>query len=218
MIPHSIDRTAVSHPRRDPSGFRGHLSGVARRSQYRAAMLLSALAGSLTTGCIIPEAPDYGPPHQTPIFIEADSVFPNPYSMQHYINEPGNSAEFRFTFRSEDAGAGLITVFYLDYKHKNGFRIDHGAKSPQSFDKERLISYTEKFIDTNIGKGPECHTFTITVFHDSPTSWNPDTNEQIGTPPDMASVTWYARMNDDGETALAAGCPDTSTESTEPAK
>ena len=174
-------------------------------------MLGSALAAVLlTSGCIIPEAPEYGLPRQTPVFVEADSIFPNPRSMQQYHNADGNQAEFRLNVRSEDAGEELVSALYLDYKHKGGIYIDHKNYKPQSFDQERLISWTHVFPDSNIGQGPECHIFTVTVLHAS--GWDFENNKQIGTPPDLAAVSWYARFNDDAEKGLLADCPDASSE------
>jgi len=203
--------TALSHPGRAPKSVWGHLSRVARRSQSPVAMLVSAVAPALlTAGCIVPEAPEYGAPRQTPVFVEADSIFPNPRSMQRYTNAESNQAEFRMTVRSEDAGEELVSVLYVDYKHKGGYYIDHKNYKPQSFEQERLISWTHAFPDSNIGQLPECHIFTVTVLHAS--GWDFENNKQIGTPPDLAAVSWYARFNDDAETGLLADCPDSSSE------
>lgn len=202
--------TSLSHPMADRRRSCGHLSRVARRSHWLSVMP-ALLAAPGLTGCIIPEAPEYGAPPQTPVFVEADSIFPNPTSLQHYQNVNGTQADFRMTVRSEDAGEQLISVLYLDYKHKNGHYIDHKNYKPLTFDKERVISWTHGFFDPTIGQGPECHSFTVTVFHDNEQSWDSDTNTQIGTPPDMASVTWFASFNDDG-TGLLADCPSASTE------
>ncbi len=174
-------------------------------------MSAALLAAPCLTGCIIPEAPEYGAPPQTPVFVEADSIFPNPTSLQHYQNAPGQQVNLRMTVRSEDAGQQLISVLYLDYKHKGGIYLDHKNYKPLTFDKERVISWTRGLPELNIGQGPECHTFTVTVFHDNEQNWDSDTNTQIGTPPDMASVTWFASFNDDGS-GLLADCPDASTE------
>jgi hypothetical protein len=175
-------------------------------------MLGSAFAAScFTTGCIIPEAPEYGPARQTPVFVEANSIFPNPLSMQRY-DTTGNPAEFRMTVRSEDAGTELVSALYVDYKHKNGFYVDHKEhKPPETFDKERLISWTYNLAGLD---GPSCHIFTVTVLH--ATGWDFENNKQIGSPPDLAAVSWYARINDDGS-GLLVDCPDVSTESAETA-
>lgn len=203
--------TALSHPDRGPNSVCGHLPGVARRSQSALRMLGPILtAGWFTAGCIVPEAPEYGPPRQTPVFVEADSIFPNPRSMQRYTNAEGNQAEFRMNVRSEDASDDLVSVLYLDYKHKSVHYIDHKTYKPQSFDQERLISWTHVFPDPNIGQGPECHLFTVTVLHAK--GWDSENNKQIGTPSDLAAVSWYARFNDDQETALLSDCPDASPE------
>jgi hypothetical protein len=174
-------------------------------------MLASALAAaSLTSGCLVPEAPEYGAPRQTPVFVEADSIFPNPRSMQQYRNAEGNQAEFRMNVRSEDAGDELVSVLYLDYKHKSAHYIDHKNYKPQSFDQQRLISWTHVFPDPNIGQGPECHLFTVTVLHAA--GWDFENNKQIGTPADLAAVSWYARFNDDDGSGLLTDCPDASVE------
>jgi hypothetical protein len=176
-------------------------------------MVAAAVAAScLTTGCIIPEAPEYGAPPPTPVFIEADSIFPNPTSLQHYNNVPGR-VEFRMTVRSEDGDQQLISVLYLDYKHQGGTYLEHKNYKPLTFDQERLISWTHDLPDPKIGQGPECHTFTVTVLHES--GWDSENNVQKGSPSDLASVTWFASFNDDG-TALVENCPNASTEVTTP--
>jgi hypothetical protein len=173
-------------------------------------MFAAALASSLTTGCIIPEAPEYGAARQTPVFVDESTVFPNPHSLQHYQNLPGYEADFRVSVRSEDAGEELISALYVDYKHQNGFLVEHKNGKPETFDKERVISWTLDFQDGRFETTPACHIFTLNVFHAS--GWDFDNNRQIGTPPDMASVSWFASFNDNGS-ALLSQCPDSSTES-----
>lgn len=207
--------TALSHPPRDQKQGFGHLSVVARTSHCLRAMFGVFAASSLTAGCIVPEAPEYGAARQTPVFVEANSIFPNPFSLQHYQNlSSGLPVELRMQVRSEDAGSQLISVLYVDYKHKDGHYVDHKNYKPLTFDTKRLISWEKSVSDLNLGDGP-CHTLTVALLHEE--GWDEGTNTQIGTPPDLAAVTWFASFTDDGSaTGLLSDCPDASSEITTP--
>ena len=187
---------------------------MARRSQDKGAMLCALpLAALLTSGCIIPEAPEYGAPRQTPVFIDDGSINPNPRSLLHLTNTDGNSVQFKVTVRSEDAGDDLISALYSDYKHDSGLLLYDDSYKPETFDDERPISYQLRFRDSRFGDGPECHAFTLLLLHAQ--GWDFDHRQPKGAPSDLASVTWFASFNDDGG-GLVSSCPSAATESSEP--
>jgi len=174
-------------------------------------ILTVSLAAALSTGCIIPEAPEYGAPRQTPIFIDPNSIRPNPGNLLHLVNSSGNDVTFQMGIRSEDAGEGLQQVLFIDYKH-NGLDYYDQPVEPGTLDKVRTIAEHFTLPDGRIQPG--CHTFTLMVMHES--GWSRENRQIIGAPPDLASVTWFASMDDPG-TQLLSDCPDAASEVSAPA-
>jgi hypothetical protein len=171
-------------------------------------------ASFFTASCIVPDAPEYGVANETPVFVVESTISPNPQSLQHYDNVPGiQSPRFSFQVRSEDApDDGLVSALYIDYKHTGAIYIDHKNHKPSTLDVERLIQWELHLPNTNISPG--CHIITITVLHAK--GWDENNSEQIGTPPDLTAVSWFASFDDDGNTTLLSSCPDASTESSTP--
>lgn len=165
------------------------------------------LASVLATGCIVPDAPEYGAPRPTPVFIDQSSISPNPQNVLHIDNVNGNSADFSFLVRSEDAGEGLVTAFYIDYKHSTQQQyVDHHRIPAATFDVERAASF---HFNLQYGLFPldaSCHVLTMTVLHES--GWDYSTNQQIGNPPDLSEVSWLTDFNDDDGAVPLASCPD----------
>jgi hypothetical protein len=171
------------------------------------------VASVLATGCIIPEAPDYSAARQTPIFIQPGTISPNPLSLVELDNERNSDTpvvQFHYAIRSEDAGEELTAALYLDYKHLDGLWLADQQFAPLTFDKEHQISIPQTFPDPRFPTGHECHAITVMVMH----SGGYAHRLPIGTPPDLASVTWFVDLN--AKTGpLLVPCPDSTTESSD---
>lgn len=209
-------RTGLSHLGLTRIGVRGHLRSVARPSQYAPWML--SLASLLATGCIVPDAPEYGSPTETPIFVQAASISPDPRSVLHIMNEPPNVLQVSFVVQSEDLpDDGIVSAIYVDYKHQGGQRIDHkGPLTAYTFDQPRTISWRVPLPISELPKVTDddpvgCHIITVIVLHQK--GWDEDNNQQIGTPPDLAAVSWLAAVNDENGAIPVdlSSCPDVST-------
>jgi len=175
-------------------------------------MACAVMLGSLvSSGCIIPDAPEYGAARQTPIFIDPNSIHPNPGSILRLREDDPNPIKFQMSIRSEDADEGLYVALYLDYKHEHGNRLDDQPIDPGTFDKLKPITEVLAPTDSRVSVG--CHTFTLMVMHER--FWSREHRQPIGAPPDLASLTWFATKNDDGD-QLVAECPNGLTEAASP--
>jgi len=191
-------------------GVRGHLVGVARLSQYSRWML--CLASLTITGCIVPDAPEYGSPTKTPVFVRQGSISPDPRSVLHIMNQAPNVLQVSFEVQSEDLpDDGIITALYVDYKH-GGQRVDHhGPLTPYTFDQVRPITWRVDLPALQLGQAdapPSCHIITVIVLHQK--GWDAVTSEQIGSPTDLAAVSWIADVNDPKGIVPLSSCPDIS--------
>jgi hypothetical protein len=195
-------------------GVRGHLASVARLSQYSRWMLV--LASTLASGCVVPDAPEYGFPNETPVFVVQNSIQPDPRSVLHVKNAAGNSLNFSFQVQSEDLPEdGLITAIYLNYKQDDARVIDHKPKPPSTLDVARPINWHFDLSDNDIFPyDPSCKIITVTVLHAQ--YWNNENNQPIGNPSDMAAVSWIVDFNDTDpmNPVLLSSCPDASTMTT----
>jgi hypothetical protein len=172
------------------------------------------LASLLATGCIVPDAPEYGSPTETPIFVREGSISPDPRSVLHITNAAPNVLQVSFQVQSEDLpDDGIVSAIYVDYKHQNGHIIDHnGPLTPYTFDQLRTISWRINLPALQLGQTndpPACHIITVIVLHQK--GWDAVNSEQIGSPTDLAAVSWIADVNDPYGTATLASCPDVST-------
>jgi hypothetical protein len=169
-------------------------------------------ASLLATGCIVPDAPEYGFPNETPVFIVQNSIQPDPRSILRVNNVAGVSMNFSFQVQSEDLPEdGLITAIYLDYKHDKARVIDHKPKPPSTLDIPRPINWHFDLSDNDsFPYDRSCHIITVTVLHEQ--YWNNETNQPIGNPSDMAAVSWVVDFNDNDpmNPVLLASCPDIS--------
>jgi hypothetical protein len=183
-----------------------HLSVVARSSQGRASMVAPVLASLLASGCLIPEAPEYGPPQQTPIFIIDSSVSPNPRNLQTLsVIEDEGSYPFSFKVRSEDANQEVVAALFTDYKDDRELFVYQVNYEPGSFDVEKSIVLYMTIPDARI-MSPGCHTATLMVLHEA--GWNDKTKQLIGSPADLASVTWFFSLEDGtAKKPLLSDCP-----------
>ncbi|HTQ02505.1 MAG TPA: hypothetical protein VMI54_01570 [Polyangiaceae bacterium] len=182
---------------------------MARSSHSRSWML--GLVSLLTTGCLVPDAPEYGVANRTPIFVDPNSISPNPRSVQHYDDVEGAAPlDFHFLIHSEDAGDDLVTAFYIDYNGRGSYK-DHKSIKASTLDVARLVQWHWDMPAGFLTTDPGCHVITITVLHE--TGWDGQNNQQIGSPPDLAAVSWFATFNDDQGVIPLSACPDPSTDS-----
>jgi hypothetical protein len=176
---------------------------MARTSHWKAIVVALSTLGTLsTTGCIVADAPDYGAPQRSPIFLF--NPHPTPGSLQFLTLKPAEPIAFGATIKSEDAGEQLASVLYFDYKHKNERVYDENVPLPPlTIEQERPVTFyvdgSHSFLEPKT-----CHTVTLMVMHLS--SYNQETNQFEGPADDRASVTWFASMDDDG-TTLVQDCP-----------
>lgn len=191
---------------------------MARRSQSKFGVALVPLVACLTTGCIIPDAPDYGQPHQTPIFISPNQITPPPGDILSIDSTDDKDLSFSVLVRSEDAGEELVSALFADYKHSTKY-LDNQSFPPSTIGVEHPVSNLLDLPDGNLRKTvngvivPSCHTITMLVMRAS--EWDRKLRLPIGAPTDMASITWFARVDDTdpGNPGKLADCPSSGSES-----
>lgn len=159
------------------------------------------LVSLLATGCIVPDAPEYGSPTPTPIFVQENTISPDPRSVIHFTNAAPNLLTLSFQVQSEDLPEdGVVSAVYLDYKHVGGRLVDHKGPLPAlTFDVPRPISWPFVGFDPRLPgvtepPTPGCHVLTVIVLHAS--GWDADANKQIGNPQDLAAVNWLVDLNE----------------------
>lgn len=185
---------------------------MARSSQGRLGVLYAVGLSLLSPGCIIPEAPDYGNPRQTPIFVVDSSIVPTPRNLL-VIDRAAITTDqvFSMTVRSEDAGENIWAILFYDFKHQNGTVLNYSLYPAQTLDKPRTVSLSVGVSDPRLAAG--CHTFTLMVVHED--GWDTHTSKLIGNPTDLASVTWFADIENSSNPAQSppvSDCPNPSTE------
>ncbi len=179
-------------------------------------MLPVLAVAPLLSACLIPEAPEYGAPEKTPIFIINDTIRPNPRELLR-LSVTGDEASHAFGFkvRSEDANEEVVAALYVDYKHEGGDLVLDVNFDPLTFNQERSISLFLTLPDPGV-KSPACHTVTLMVLHES--GWDDFKKEIIGTPSDLASVTWFVSLEELGkDPAPLSSCPNIATSDPDPA-
>ncbi len=180
---------------------------MARSSQYRLGMLGSISV--LATGCIVPDAPEYGVPIVSDVVVDQNTVFPDTRGILVVDNVAGQSLHFTFDTHSEDADQHIVSAFYVDYKHDDAELVLPEFLPPLTFDVARKIDWNFTFPSKKFPDTPGCHILTAIVLHEK--GWNFQTNEQIDTPPDLAAVSWVVDFNDDTNTVPLSSCPQVST-------
>jgi hypothetical protein len=170
---------------------------------------LASLALSLfATGCIIPEG-TYEHPRQSPIYIVADSVQPKPESSFVLSkSDPVTVIPIDLIVYSEDAGEPLHSALFADYKHEGGLEITEHPLGVNTLSVPRKVHYDLDGAEPRIAVG--CHSFSLMIFHVD--EWDDANKQIIGNPPELASVTWFGSVVDDGGTNPLSDCPDTSTQ------
>jgi hypothetical protein len=178
-------------------------------------MLPVFAAAPILSACLIPEAPQYGAPEKTPVFIIDSTVDPNPRELLKLVlPEDRGTQSFGFKVRSEDANEEVVAVLYLNYKHEGGLLLMQVNYDPLTFNEERTISLGWKVPDERVDT-PGCHAVTLMVLHES--GWDDLKKEVIGTPSDLASVTWFVSLEELGKPlAVLSSCPDSGTSDPDP--
>lgn len=202
-------RTALSHLAHAKNTALRHFCALARRSQGSAAVLATALSPALTSGCIVAEAPDYGPSQRTPIYLSDPHPSPSNLQLLNDSQIGPTMLSFGVTFRSEDAGEAVISVMYVDYKHAPAMvaKLDKHYHPASTFDNPRPVNYPVA-ASAFAGREGVCHSLTLMLMHES--GWDDGNNVPIGAPSDLATMTWFVSVNDMG-TPLSQ-CPTASTE------
>jgi len=170
-------------------------------------VLVTALVPAFTSGCIVAEAPDYGPSQRTPIYLS--EPHPSPSNLQ-ILNDSQNGPQmisFGVTLRSEDAGERVISAMYIDYKHLPAYQPQKHYHPASTFDNPRPIIYPIFASDFDRYDGA-CHSLTLMLVHES--GWDDRNDVPIGTPSDVATMTWFTSVND--MNSPLTDCPTTSTE------
>ena len=204
---HQPSRTALSRSLRSKRRDRGHLWAVARRSHCNRVVLALSTLGTLSaTSCIVADAPEYGSPQRSPIFM-FEPVPTNPASVQLLTRDMEPKA-FGATIRSEDAGEQIVATFFIDYKHAGERLLATYVLQPYTLEQERKIQRyvtpSREFSTINT-----CHTITLLVTHY--TSWDQENTRFVGPTEDLASVTWFVSYEDDGSTVVSK-CPSAANE------
>ncbi|HVR21418.1 MAG TPA: hypothetical protein VMS65_17010 [Polyangiaceae bacterium] len=176
-------------------------------------MLARLVVGStsLATGCLVAEAPEYGPAQQRPPVVGWENVKPSPYELQT-IDETLGSLDIRVPVRSEDAGDPLQGVLWVDYGNVSSRkRFDEKQVPASSFDDLERAYSTTWIWDERVKK--ECgHTLTLLLMHRSNYDDDKDIpNENVEW--DVASVTWQMNVFPK-ELGIIQVCPSTTTAAT----
>src|SRR6185369_13129761 len=148
-------------------------------------------------------------PSRSPIFM-FHPIPSNPGSVQPLSRKDPLSVAFGATVKSEDAGEQIFTALFFNYKHVGERKYDSQVLKAQTIEQERQIIFnitpSRDFPAVPVNT---CLTITLLVTHLS--SWDQSTNQFKGPVDDLASVTWFATIDDDGG-ALVVNCPTPSTE------
>jgi hypothetical protein len=157
-------------------------------------MLLALALGAptLTTGCLVADAPTYGPPQQRPPVINWEGVDPSPYDL--LVIEPNTPARtYTVPVRSEDAGEELVGTLVVDWQQPGGQLQVHDREIPASSFDDVTRSYQAEW-SPNTDVTPGCgHTLTALIMHKSNFDDGPDLPKP-GVEWDIASVTWQLNV------------------------
>ena len=153
------------------------------------------LAPLLGTGCIIAEAPDYGEPPGTPIFLSEPA--PSPSDLVIMSSDTQASTLFTVTVRSEDAGVPLVDALYVDYEHgvPSDSLISWYPLQAATIDIPRSVTYSVRASSVHF-QDTGCHSLTLMVMH--VTSWNDQAQIPKGSPADLALMTWFVSIDRHG--------------------
>jgi hypothetical protein len=202
-----VTLTALSGFRRTASQELRRIEGLARESHTRTKVLFALALGCSvsTTGCLVADAPEYGPPEQRPPVINVQGVTPTPYALIVVPEDPV-AIEIRVPVRSEDAGEALKGTLWLDYLLEDPEWYRDREIPPGSFDQLDRFYSTPFQADDDVSAG--CHTLTALITHKS--NYDDMTKLPIDSSSfDVASVTWWVnvRPTNLGMPGTLEGCP-----------
>lgn len=175
---------------------------VLARSSHRAGGVTSRaaiFAAFAAWGCIVPEAPDYGPPSTSAPVVDGYNAFPTNIYAQPLHRSVLNQVKFDVPFRSEDAGEEVWAGVYIDYTRASGEVVlpDFDRRfEPSTYDDlSRRISFR---IQGSPAIG--CHTLTLFVTHLRNTLEN-DVGERYldedAAKGDLGVATWFINVFED---------------------
>jgi hypothetical protein len=148
------------------------------------------LASLLSTGCLVAEAPEYGPPRKTTPVINLQRLVPTPFAILK-LDSATASTGFSVPIKSEDAGEQLVAALFVDSE----VEADRDWAFPPA---TRNLTFRWE----PRGISPGCHLLKLIVTHAD--NYNSSTDRHISE--DVATVTWW--MNFDAEDPLILeNCP-----------
>jgi hypothetical protein len=156
--------------------------------------MLPALGLSFSaTGCLVAEAPEYGPPEQRPPVINTQLVDPSPYKV--LIFQPDSVAEpINVPVRSEDAGERLVGTLWVDWQVDGRTPVyvwDEPVPASSFDDVSRHWDFS--FLPGRDVTQKCGHTLTLLLMHES----NYDASKKVpkeNVDWDIASVTWQLNV------------------------
>src|SRR5262249_31440574 len=138
---------------------------LARRSQERLVVLsLLGLAAAGSSGCLVAEAPEYGPPRKTTPVIDWQKVKPPFYEILQPL-PPGMT--FTIPVRPGDAVDGVAACGFVDYPNRSNpvaIFMNDWPFPPNATSESPELSLPW---DLRGDITPECHQVTIFVTHAS---------------------------------------------------
>ena len=155
------------------------------------------LASLLSTGCLVAEAPEYGPPRQTTPVVNLHELDPTPFKIL-VIDPMVPTQTFTVPIRSEDAGEQIVAALFLDPEYD---RINEWIFPPATSSAQRNLSF--QWQPRGISKG--CHLLTLLVTHEGNYDFSADFFREAG---DVATVTWWMDVEPDSNAPnTLVGCP-----------
>jgi hypothetical protein len=170
-------------------------------------MLLGSLGCAATaTGCLVAEAPEYGPPQQRPPVVDwTGAITPSPYDL-FVVDDDTPTVSINVPFRSEDAGDDILGALYLDLSDTNRpgqssliIQKRVPASSYDDLNRSWSLNYTPDVTD---GCG---HVVTLLLTHES----NFDSDlfaPKASASWDIASVSWRLNVRPEDPDFIAI-CP-----------
>lgn len=171
-------------------------------------VLAPALATLSATGCIVADAPEYGSPQRSPIYMFLP-VPTTPAALKQLSSNDTSSTAFGATLKSEDANEQIVVNFIVDYTQKNQRFLDSQVLQPYTFERDRPVAYHVTVARDFPQSANTCHSITLLATHY--TSWDQGTKQFTGPQEDLSTMTWFVAIDDDGSTLLSK-CPSASNE------
>lgn len=152
---------------------------------------------SLTASACLDAPPTYDDPRRIPPFVIKSQVIPALNALVEL--EPGEPMDVTVPFRSEDLGANVLAVAYLDVRPGERGTAVNVWESPASNFDDLSRSVGGPVSDTGL---PGCHTLTLVVSHDF--------NFRLDSVVDESQadrIVWWVHVKDpEGERTLLEEC------------